>query len=99
MCKLCTATFAAILVTAAASMLMAQEREPRMEMMQKGGMQMMKKMDADENGEISKGEFVQAHEEMFASMDKNGDGKLDQEEQTAMMERMRRHKMEGMDHD
>lgn len=96
--KLLNATLAASLITASASMLMAQETEPRMERMHKG-MQAMKNMDADGNGEISKEEFVQAHEEMFASLDENGDDKLDQAEQKAMMEKMmRRHKTEGMDH-
>ncbi|HET6630576.1 MAG TPA: hypothetical protein VFG91_12445 [Woeseiaceae bacterium] len=96
--KLLSAILAATLITSAASMLMAQETEPGMKRMHRG-MQAMKDMDADGNGEISKEEFVKAHEEMFASMDENGDGKLDQEEQRAMMEKMmRHHKMEGMDH-
>jgi Ca2+-binding EF-hand superfamily protein len=59
---------------------------------------MMKSMDADGNGEISKEEFVQAHEEMFDSMDENGDGMLDREEQATMMQKMKHHEMEDMEH-
>lgn len=96
--KVFTAIPIALLVTAAASMLVAQEREPGMEKMHKG-MQMLSKMDADGNGEISREEFVQAHEKMFDSMDENGDGTLDQDEQSEMMRRMERHKSEHMEHD
>ena len=92
-----TITFAAMLATAAAATVMAQESEPGMEKMHKG-MQMLSKMDADGNGEISREEFVQAHEQMFDAMDDNGDGTLDQEEQSAMMERMKHHKPEHMEH-
>lgn len=96
--KVFTALPVALLVTAAASILVAQEREPGMETMHKG-MQMLSKMDADGNGEISREEFVQAHEKMFDSMDENGDGTLDQDEQSEMMRRMERHKSEHMEHD
>jgi hypothetical protein len=99
MYRLFTAAVVGVLTVAAASMLMAQETEPQTDRMHKG-MQMMKAMDADGNGEISREEFVQAHEKMFDSMDENGDGTLDQEEQAAMMQKMRQRKMEHMgDHE
>jgi hypothetical protein len=97
MYRLFTATVAAVLVVAAASMLMAQETKPRMDRMH-SGMQMMKHMDADGNGEISREEFMQAHEKMFDSMDENGDGTLDQEEQGKMMQKMKHHDTEDMEH-
>ncbi len=88
---------AAVLALAAASILMAQETKPPTDRMHRG-MQMMKNMDADGNGEISKEEFVRAHEKMFDAMDENGDGTLDQEEQGKMMQKMKHRRMGDMDH-
>lgn len=48
-------------------------------------MQGMQGMDANEDGEISKDEFVRAHEEMFAAMDQDGDGALDTKNGEMMM--------------
>ncbi len=42
--------------------------------------EMMKKMDKDGNGSVSKAEFIASAEERFAKMDRNGDGKLDQDD-------------------
>jgi hypothetical protein len=94
--RLFTTTVAAAVVVAGTSMLTAQESKPQMDRMHKG-MEMMKDMDADANGEISREEFVQAHEKMFDSMDENGDGALDQEEQATMMRKMH-HESDGMGH-
>lgn len=55
---------------------------------------MLKKMDTDEDGIISKEEFDQHHVNMFGKMDKNNDGKLDHEE---IMEFKKSHKKEKMD--
>lgn len=101
-----TVTVAAVLAVAASSLLMAQENEARTDRMHRGMQMMMEHMDADGNGEISREEFVQAHEKMFDSMDENGDGTLDQEELAAMREKMRHrrtehkgsHEMGDMDH-
>lgn len=38
-----------------------------------GGKKMLKKMDKDGDGKISREEFMQAHREMFVKMDKNKD--------------------------
>lgn len=43
-------------------------------------MQGMDTMDVDEDGAISKIEFMQANEELFAAMDNDGDGALGAEE-------------------
>ena len=95
-----TTTLAAALVLASVSIAAAQEEnEAMMDMdmdmnMMHGCMQAMSTLDADEDGEISEEEFMQAHAEMFAAMDKNGDGNLTGDEQM-MMEGMRHHKMNG----
>jgi uncharacterized low-complexity protein len=47
---------------------------------------MMKKMDADEDGAISKEEFMQHHEKKFDKKDKNEDGKLTEDEMKMMKE-------------
>ena len=48
-------------------------------------MQNMQRMDANEDGEISKDEFIRAHEEMFSAMDQDGDGALDTKNGEMMM--------------
>ncbi|MEZ5449180.1 MAG: hypothetical protein R3E89_09340 [Thiolinea sp.] len=40
----------------------------------------MKMMDADEDGKVSKEEFMKPHEAMFDEMDANDDGMLDGDE-------------------
>jgi uncharacterized low-complexity protein len=53
----------------------------------KCGMEMMmKKMDADKDGTISKDEFMQHHEKKFDKKDKNSDGKLTEDEMKMMKE-------------
>lgn len=52
---------------------------------------MWQKMDADNNGEVTKEEFNKAHEEMFKMMDANSDGKVTKEEKMAHKKKM----MEG----
>ncbi len=47
---------------------------------------MMKKMDADGDGAISKEEFMQHHEKKFAKKDKNADGKITEDEMKMMKE-------------
>lgn len=94
MSRLAVAILTAMLVTGAASALVAQESEPRMHK----GKQMMEKMDTDGNGELSRDEFMQAHEKMFDAVDENGDGTLDREELAAMKQRMRHHKNDDMNH-
>ena len=93
MYRLFVATLAAVLLTGSSSALMAQEDKPRMHR----GMHMMQKWDTDGNGELSKDEFMQAHERMFDAMDENGDGTLDRQELEAMMSKMRHHKGSGSD--
>lgn len=44
-----------------------------------GGMG-MKMMDTDKDSKVSKEEFMKHHEDMFATMDKNKDGALDESE-------------------
>ncbi len=46
----------------------------------------MKMMDADEDGAVSKEEFMQHHEEKFTKKDKNADGKLTDDEMKMMHE-------------
>ena len=75
----------AVLIGATASIAAAQEMEHGSMGMMHGCMQGMQKMDANEDGEISKDEFVQAHEQMFAAMDKDGDGALDMKNGGMMM--------------
>lgn len=75
----------AVLIGATASIAAAQEMEHGSMGMMHGCMQGMQKMDANEDGEISKDEFVQAHEQMFAAMDKDGDGALDMKDGEMMM--------------
>ena len=49
---------------------------------------MMKKMDSDEDGAISREEFMDHHEKKFTKMDKNEDGKVTEDEMKMMMEKM-----------
>lgn len=87
--------FAAAILLGIASTAPAQETEKMdMDMMQ-GCMHGMKMMDTDADDAVSKEEFTQAHEEMFAAMDEDGDGKLDGDELKMMMEGMQHH---GMKH-
>lgn len=46
----------------------------------------MKMMDANEDGAVSKKEFMQHHEDKFTKKDKNADGKLTQDEMKMMTE-------------
>ena len=79
-----TRLFTAVLISATGSIAAAQDMingkmgTGNMDMgMMRACMQGMQRMDANEAGEISKDEFVQAQEEMFAAMDQDGDGALD----------------------
>ena len=49
-------------------------------MMQSNPMGLMKMMDADKNGSVSKSEYMKFHEEMFDKMDKNKDGEIQHQE-------------------
>jgi Ca2+-binding EF-hand superfamily protein len=91
--KLLSTTLAATFMIATVSVVAAQGMKMgMMDMdMMHGCMQGMKMMDANEDGAVSKEEFMQAHEEMFATMDKDGDGKLGAKEQKMMMEDMMGH--------
>jgi hypothetical protein len=40
----------------------------------------MRRMDANGDGRVTREEFMQGHEAMFDSMDRNGDGVLDPDE-------------------
>ncbi len=77
-------------ITELTSGYMVAEKEGKcggMKMEGKCGMKMMmKKMDADEDGAISKEEFMQHHEKKFAKKDKNADGKLTEDEMKMMKE-------------
>ena len=82
----------AVLISATSSIAAAQDMtEGKMDMgnmdmgMMGGCMQAMQRMDANEDGEISKDEFVRSHEEMFATMDQDGDGALDANNGEMMM--------------
>jgi uncharacterized low-complexity protein len=55
-------------------------------MKSKCGMKMMKKMDSDQDGAISKEEFMQHHEKKFSNKDLNSDGKLTRDEIKMMKE-------------
>ena len=87
-----TRLIAAVLISATGSIAAAQDMtNGEMDMgnmdmgMMRGCMQGMQRMDANEDGEISKDEFVRAHEEMFAAMDQDGDGALDEKNGEMMM--------------
>jgi uncharacterized low-complexity protein len=43
-------------------------------------------MDADNDGNVSKDEFIKAHEAMFANMDANKDGLIDKTEMGKLMQ-------------
>ncbi|HSO47643.1 MAG TPA: hypothetical protein VLQ68_06885 [Rhizobiaceae bacterium] len=43
-------------------------------------------MDADKDGNVSKDEFIKAHEAMFATMDANKDGSIDKTEMGKLMQ-------------
>jgi uncharacterized low-complexity protein len=43
-------------------------------------------MDADNDGNVSKDEFIKAHEAMFANMDANADGLIDKTEMGKLMQ-------------
>lgn len=83
-------------ITELASGYMVAEKEGKCGEGKCGGMKMkegkcgmkmmMKKMDADEDGAISKEEFMQHHEKKFAKKDKNADGKLTEDEMKMMKE-------------
>ncbi|MGH8672351.1 MAG: hypothetical protein ACREUA_10025, partial [Burkholderiales bacterium] len=49
----------------------------------------MKMMDENNDGKITKDEFMKGHAKKFAVMDKNSDGVIDGDERRMMMERMR----------
>lgn len=49
----------------------------------------MKKVDTDNDGMISKAEFMAASEQRFKEMDTNGDGKASKEEWVAHRDKMR----------
>lgn len=48
---------------------------------------MMSKIDSDEDGKISKEEFIKYHEEKFKKKDLNNDGFIDEDEMQKMMEK------------
>ncbi len=48
---------------------------------------MMSKIDSDEDGKISKKEFLKYHEEKFKKKDLNNDGFIDEDEMQKMMEK------------
>lgn len=60
---------------------------------------MLKKMDADKNGVITKDEFNQHHEKMFGKIDKNKDGILDQEEIQKFKEARKKEKKDAKKED
>ncbi len=51
--------------------------------------EMLKRMDKDGDGSVSKEEFVSSNEERFNQMDENKDGKVSKEEMEGMARRMR----------
>jgi len=93
MCKLLNTTLIVTLMIATVSVVAAHGMKMGMidMAMMHGCMHGMKIMDANEDGAVSKQEFMQAHEKMFAAMDKDGDGKLGAKEQQMMMEGMMKH--------
>jgi hypothetical protein len=91
--KLLGTTLIATLMIVTVSVVAAQGMKMgMMDMdMMHGCMHGMKMMDANEDGAVSKQEFMQAHEKMFAAMDKDGDGKLGAKEQQMMVGGMMKH--------
>jgi EF hand len=56
------------------------------------GMMQMKNMDTDNDGTVSKEEFMKAHEAMWDGMKKNKDGLVDVKEMQMMHKGMRKDK-------
>lgn len=54
------------------------------------------KLDLDGDGQISKQEFNQHHDEMFLKIDKNADGALSKDEMRAMIKDRRKQHAERM---
>lgn len=52
-----------------------------------GSMKMMKIIDKDADHKVTRAEFMAYHEAMFAKMDKNKDGVIDQDEWLAMQKK------------
>ena len=82
----------ALLIAGLSIAASAEERGPMGNMnmdqmkMMRGCMQGMGRMDVNKDGNVSKEEFLQAHENMFAAMDQNDDGTLTDDELQKMME-------------
>lgn len=57
------------------------------------GMMQMKNMDTDNDGTVSKEEFMKAHEAMWDGMKKNNDGLVDVKEMQKMHKSMRKDKV------
>ena len=55
----------------------------------------MARMDADGDGKVTKGEFMQGHEAMFEKIDQNDDGVIDPAERKEHMKRMKGFMKEG----
>jgi uncharacterized low-complexity protein len=49
----------------------------------------MQRMDANNDGKVTKDEFMKGHEDMFSRIDKNADGVIDIEERNAHRQMMR----------
>ncbi len=62
--------------------------------MQEGKCGMMM-MDTNNDGKVSKEEFMARHEAMFSKMDANGDGVVDADEMKAMQDKCRNNMKEG----
>jgi hypothetical protein len=55
----------------------------------RGGAKMFEKHDLDGDGQVSKSEFMETHENRFNEMDTDGDGKISPEEAKAFGEKKR----------
>lgn len=81
----------ALMISAAPAL--AEEGRSMMKMHggDRGG-HMMKEADTDNDGVVTKSEFLAAHEKKFTEIDKDGDGKITEEDIKAHMEAKRQKK-------
>ncbi|MEZ5919682.1 MAG: EF-hand domain-containing protein [Alphaproteobacteria bacterium] len=84
-----TALGAALLLFSASPALAGQDGAEKGAPHHRGGAKMFEKHDLDGDGQVSKSEFMEMHENRFNEMDTDGDGKISSEEAKAFGEKKR----------